>query len=77
MDHINLWFAWFNFINYDTKKHYQFNVSVYKTVPVFNTRITKPTQITYEEYKQLKEIQGKPSTLINSGGMTFPKKCLI
>jgi hypothetical protein len=27
----------------------------------------------YEEYKQLKEIQGKPSTLINSGEWLFQR----
>ena len=65
---------------YDTSKHYQFNVSSIKNSSSFcNTaeQLQKPTQITYEEYKQLKKrYKEKPSTLINSGGMTFPKEML-
>ncbi len=65
---------------YDTNKHYQFTVSSIKNSSSFcNTgeQLQKPTQITYEEYKQLKKrYKEKPSTLINSGGMTFPKEML-
>ncbi|MFV8357848.1 GLPGLI family protein [Flavobacterium sp. XS1P32] len=65
---------------YDTNKHYQFNVASVKNSSSFcNTadQLQKPTQITYEEYKQLKKrYKEKPSTLINSGGMTFPKEML-
>ncbi|MGZ9677432.1 GLPGLI family protein [Flavobacterium sp. GNP001] len=65
---------------YDTNKHYQFNVASIKNSSSFcNTadQLQKPTQITYEEYKQLKKrYKEKPSTLINSGGMTFPKEML-
>ena len=39
--------------------------------------VTLWKEITYEEYKQLKKrYKEKPSTLINSGGMTFPKEML-
>tara|TARA_R110000868_G_scaffold397808_2_gene670681 strand:- start:105 stop:923 length:819 start_codon:yes stop_codon:yes gene_type:complete len=65
---------------YDTNKHHQFNVASIKNSSSFcNTgeQSQKPTQITYEEYKQLKKrYKEKPSTLINSGGMTFPKEML-
>lgn len=65
---------------YDTNKHYQFNVASIKNSSSFcNTadQLQKPTQVTYEEYKQLKKrYKEKPSTLINSGGMTFPKEML-
>lgn len=65
---------------YDTNKHYQFTVASIKNSSSFcNTaeQLQKPTQITYEEYKQLKKrYREKPSTLINSGGMTFPKEML-
>jgi hypothetical protein len=64
---------------YDTNKHYQFTVSSIKNSSSFVIlgAIQKPTQITYEEYKQLKKrYKEKPSTLINSGGMTFPKEML-
>jgi hypothetical protein len=46
----------FNFINLRYNKHYQFTVS-YKNSSSFVIlgAITKPTQITYEEYKQLKK----------------------
>ena len=65
---------------YDTNKQYQFNVASIKNSSSFcdtGELSQKPTPITYEEYKQLKKrYKEKPSTLINSGGMTFPKEML-
>jgi hypothetical protein len=55
-----LWFHGLILSIYDTNKHYQFTVSsIQFQFFVILGAITKPTQITYEEYKQLKEIQGK------------------
>jgi hypothetical protein len=58
MGHINLWFTGLILSIYDTNKHYQFTVSSSiknSSSFVILGAITKPTQITYEEYKQLKK----------------------
>jgi GLPGLI family protein len=63
---------------YDTSKHYQFNVASIKNSTSFcNTAeiSSKPILLTKNEYELLKKrYMEKPSSIVNSGGITFPKE---
>jgi len=63
---------------YDTNKHYQFNVASIKNSASFcNTAdvAKRPILLTKEEYQLLKKrYREKPSSIVNAGGMTFPKE---
>lgn len=62
----------------DTNKHYQFNVASIKNSASFcNTAdvAKRPILVTKEEYQLLKKrYREKPSSIVNAGGMTFPKE---
>ena len=63
---------------YDTNKHYQFIVSsITNNTSVCNTAdiAKRPIFLTKEEYKILKKkYREKPSSIVSSGGMAFPKE---
>lgn len=65
---------------YDTEKHYSFNISSIKNIKKkFDTKepIYKNIPITYNEFITLeKKYKEKPSSIINSGRITFPKELL-
>jgi GLPGLI family protein len=65
---------------YDTKNHYKFTISkISKEKSIFDTNdeIFNPIKITEKEFKELKrKFREKPSSMLNSGGMTFPKELL-
>lgn len=68
------------FLIYDTNEHYKFNISSIKNnTNYFNTEdeFYKHIEISNKEYKVLKQkYREKPSSMMNSGGMTFPKEML-
>lgn len=65
---------------YDTNNHYRFDISSIDTDNnYFSTEslFSKPIQINNEEYKTLKrKYREKPSSMVNSGAITFPKEFL-
>ena len=65
---------------YDTKKHYKFIISsMTKENTYFDVKdeFFDPIKISEKEYKELKrKYREKPSSMMNSGGMTFPKELL-
>lgn len=65
---------------YDTNNHYKFNIlSLKKDNTYFDTKdeIFNHIKISEKEYKELKrKYREKPSSMLNSGGMTFPKELL-
>ena len=65
---------------YDSSKHFQYTVSSIKnSASFYNTEdhFKKSTPITSDEYKLVKRRnKEKPSTFMNSAGMTFPQEFL-
>lgn len=65
---------------YDTKEHYTFNInSIEETNEIFNTEddIFSHQKISQNDYAELeRKFKEKPSVLMNSGGLKFPKELL-
>jgi GLPGLI family protein len=65
---------------YDTNNHYKFNIlSIQKDNIFFDTKdeFYNHIEISEKDYKEVKKkYREKPSSMMNSGGMTFPKELL-